>query len=149
MKAPREIVTCVCCAKQGPHAGRGLIRSCYMRHRKQGTLDQFSRERQPDYVDGHAYTIGECVCCGTEGRIKGRGLAVRCYERHRWAGTLDQFQPTGQAVRKASHAARREDYAFLRKTGESPETALQRVGLIPNRGNVWRYEVWLTRGEVA
>ncbi|NUW45582.1 hypothetical protein [Nonomuraea rhodomycinica] len=34
-------VACRCCHKLGPHNGRGLRHTCWRRHRKAGTLDQY------------------------------------------------------------------------------------------------------------
>jgi hypothetical protein len=37
----RPIVNCACCGKKGPLLGRRLIRACYAKHRRNGTLHQF------------------------------------------------------------------------------------------------------------
>ncbi|GHE33146.1 hypothetical protein GCM10017673_40100 [Streptosporangium violaceochromogenes] len=147
---PRHTTICVCCGTEGPAAGRGLIRACYMRHHKKGTLRQFPRKRQPRALQGR---MDVCVCCGAEGPIKGRGLIHTCYQRHRWAGTLTQFPPTAispsesirraQEGRRAAYAARLEDYTWLRKQGEPPARAVARIGLRGGRSTVGRYELTL------
>lgn len=144
---PRPTISCVCCGTEGPSAGRGLIRACYMRCYKNGTLDQYTRDRQTAQPDGR---IVECVCCGTGGPVKGRGLIYVCYQRHRWAGTLTQFPLTGpslqesirvaQQAQRDSYRSRLEDYAFLRANGETPERALSRIGLKVAPTNVRQYE---------
>ncbi|MEV8639241.1 hypothetical protein AB0395_47060 [Streptosporangium sp. NPDC051023] len=146
-RTSRSTITCVCCGDTGPCAGRGLIRACYMRRYKNGTLHQFPRGRQqePEPIG----RIGVCVCCGTEGPIKGRGLTYACYQRHRWAGTLSRFPLTtspresirrAQEERQAAYVARQEDYTWLREQGESPEHAVARVGLKVSPSTVRRYE---------
>ncbi|MBG0830544.1 hypothetical protein HS041_22540 [Planomonospora sp. ID67723] len=40
-------IRCACCDKPGWHVGRGLIESCYARHRSAKTLDQFPRTLRP------------------------------------------------------------------------------------------------------
>ena len=34
-------IECGCCGARGPHGGRGLIRSCHMRHQRNETLHRF------------------------------------------------------------------------------------------------------------
>lgn len=41
MSRTLPIDICACCEVSGPVVGRGLIRACYQRHWKAGTLDQF------------------------------------------------------------------------------------------------------------
>lgn len=43
MSTPSVTVICACCGKTGPHKARGLRTTCYDRHRRQGTLDQYPR----------------------------------------------------------------------------------------------------------
>ena len=136
MPYERETVTCACCGKQGPLAGRGLIRPCYMRHRQNGTLNQFARERTGQ---GQQRRTVECVCCGTEGPHIGRGLIQRCHNRHALAGRLEEFPlnpgsanaslQRGQETRLQAYAGRLEDFAELLSWGESPEQAAKRLGI--------------------
>lgn len=37
----KRIVDCICCKRTGRHQGRGLIVTCYFRHRSAGTLDRY------------------------------------------------------------------------------------------------------------
>lgn len=47
------LVHCVCCGRPGRHEARGLIKSCYTRHARHGTLDQFkSQARLPVHNRG-------------------------------------------------------------------------------------------------
>lgn len=135
----RETITCACCGKQGPRAGRGLIRVCYMRHYKAGTLDQFPREFRNGQGPKQPRRIVECVCCGTEGPHIGRGLIQLCHNRHALAGTLELFPLNPESAREAAarghetvhyaYQARLEDYAELLSWGESPKKAAARVGI--------------------
>jgi hypothetical protein len=46
---PRTI-TCACCGREGPHHARNLVRACWRRHQKHGTLARFpltQKEKKP------------------------------------------------------------------------------------------------------
>jgi hypothetical protein len=67
VSAPIE-VCCACCDELGRHGGRGLRNTCYNRHHKAGTLDQFPplRTSLPRRWRLEAYT-----------EIRARGVSVR------------------------------------------------------------------------
>lgn len=151
-KPYREIVTCVCCGTEGPRAGRGLIRSCYTRHYKDGTLDGFPREFRAGQGPKEARRTVECVCCGTVGPHIGRGLIQVCHNRHALAGTLEQFPLIPESAREAAarghetqsyaYEGRLESYAELLSWGESAEQAAERVGISASTAR--RYEKQLS-----
>lgn len=132
----RPVIACVCCDTEGPRAGRGLIMTCYMRHRRNGTLEQFDREFRIG-VSRQVRRVDECACCGAEGSIHARGLISRCYYRHSLAGTLDRFPVVleEERVKAAMRAWQRrrddrlEDYAEMRSWGETREQAAARLGV--------------------
>ncbi len=61
--AKKKRVVCVCCGVEGTHGGRGLRSTCYWRHSRDGTLDQFptvkrNTDWQCDYC--HSQTGKRC-----------------------------------------------------------------------------------------
>ncbi|MER5420379.1 hypothetical protein [Streptosporangium roseum] len=107
-----------------------------MRHRRNGTLEQFDREFRIG-VSRQVRRVDECACCGAEGPIHARGLISRCYHRHSLAGTLDRFPAVSEEerVQAATRAWQRrrddrlEDYAEMRSWGETREQAAARLGV--------------------
>ncbi|MFD1940552.1 hypothetical protein ACFSKW_54775 [Nonomuraea mangrovi] len=46
MSARGALINCACCGQPGRSDGRNLIESCYRRHLRHGTLDQYPRLTQ-------------------------------------------------------------------------------------------------------
>lgn len=47
MSVRGAFIRCVCCQKPGRHAGRNLIRACYLRNWAHGTLERYQPTRKP------------------------------------------------------------------------------------------------------
>ena len=69
--------------------------------------------------------IVECACCGVEGQHQGHGYITACYHRWRDAG----FPADGPPPAPLRGEALRDEYQFLRSTGESHEGAVTRLRL--------------------
>jgi len=71
--------------------------------------------------------IVECACCGVEGQHQGNGYITACYHRWRRAG----FPPEGPPPAPISSAGFADEYRFLRDSGETHDTACDRIGVSP------------------
>ena len=84
-------------------------------------------------VRGVRRRVTECASCGNVRPLITRGLCDRCRHRHRDNGTLDDF-----GYLKADRV---QDYAWLRKSGETLPVAASRIGV--SERTAWRYEAEL------
>lgn len=69
MTRVRTIGKCVCCDRTGPIIGRGLIRACYAKRRRNGTLNQFP-------VDPAAQLRACREAAPKGGRARGQALSL-------------------------------------------------------------------------
>lgn len=59
---PYRIVICACCGQSGKLVGRGLINTCYKRHKYHGTLTHYPRVTTPrDIVLDRWHTLASRV----------------------------------------------------------------------------------------